>query len=137
MLVRVVVCAAVITTAAICSASPAAGKPVITVSGGIATSPLPFPQCQAGQDRESPGCVEKPDANSVGAMARCRDGSYSHSQTHSGTCSGHHGVAQWCPCGSVVGESSFKTVNRQASVIDAKRVVWIDGSRTQNPESRT
>ncbi|XBL81623.1 DUF3761 domain-containing protein [Mycobacterium shigaense] len=38
-------------------------------------------------------------------MARCRDGSYSHSQTHSGTCSGHRGVAQWCPCNSVSGQS--------------------------------
>lgn len=27
--------------------------------------------------------------------ARCRDGSYSYSQTHSGTCSSHGGVAQW------------------------------------------
>lgn len=93
MLVRAVVFAAAITTAAIGSASPAAGKPVISASGGIATSPLPFLQCPAGEDRESPGCVEKPDPNSVGAMARCRDGSYSHSQTHSGTCSGHHGVS--------------------------------------------
>ena len=31
----------------------------------------------------------------VGATARCRDGSYSFSQHRSGTCSGHHGVAEW------------------------------------------
>ncbi|MBW0012238.1 DUF3761 domain-containing protein, partial [Mycobacterium sp.] len=37
----------------------------------------------------------------------CRDGTYSHSQTHSGTCSGHHGVAQWCPCTSASGQSSL------------------------------
>ncbi|WP_096439014.1 DUF3761 domain-containing protein [Mycobacterium shigaense] len=71
----------------------------------MAISWLPFPECPAGQDQESPGCVEKPDPNSSGAMARCRDGSYSHSQTHSGTCSGHRGVAQWCPCNSVSGQS--------------------------------
>ncbi|WP_231964587.1 MULTISPECIES: DUF3761 domain-containing protein [unclassified Mycobacterium] len=40
-------------------------------------------------------------------MARCRDGTYSHSQTHSGTCSGHHGVAQWCPCNIAAGQSSL------------------------------
>lgn len=30
-----------------------------------------------------------------GATARCRDGSYSFSRHHSGTCSRHGGVAQW------------------------------------------
>ena len=31
----------------------------------------------------------------AGASARCRDGSYSFSQHHSGTCSHHGGVAEW------------------------------------------
>jgi hypothetical protein len=31
----------------------------------------------------------------AGASARCRDGSYSFSQNHRGTCSHHGGVAQW------------------------------------------
>jgi hypothetical protein len=30
-----------------------------------------------------------------GASAKCRDGSYSFSRHHSGTCSHHGGVAQW------------------------------------------
>lgn len=30
-----------------------------------------------------------------GATAICRDGQYSYSQHHSGTCSGHGGVATW------------------------------------------
>jgi hypothetical protein len=30
-----------------------------------------------------------------GASARCRDGTYSFSRHHSGTCSGHGGVASW------------------------------------------
>ena len=30
-----------------------------------------------------------------GATAQCRDGSYSFSQSHSGTCSHHGGVAKW------------------------------------------
>jgi len=30
----------------------------------------------------------------TGATARCGDGSYSFSEHHSGTCSGHHGVAE-------------------------------------------
>jgi len=31
----------------------------------------------------------------VGATAQCRDGSYSFSQNHRGTCSHHGGVAVW------------------------------------------
>jgi hypothetical protein len=31
----------------------------------------------------------------AGVTARCKDGTYSSSQTHSGTCSHHGGVAQW------------------------------------------
>jgi hypothetical protein len=39
--------------------------------------------------------VERPDGSSAGASAKCRDGSYSHSQHRSGTCSGHGGVDAW------------------------------------------
>jgi hypothetical protein len=35
------------------------------------------------------------DTPPPGATALCRDGTYSFSQTHSGTCSHHGGVAQW------------------------------------------
>jgi hypothetical protein len=35
-----------------------------------------------------------------GATARCRDGSYSYSQHHSGTCSYHGGVAVWLDAGA-------------------------------------
>jgi hypothetical protein len=31
----------------------------------------------------------------AGASAQCRDGSYSFSHSHRGTCSGHGGVAGW------------------------------------------
>jgi hypothetical protein len=52
-------------------------------------------QCPPGYDEEQPGCIERPDPNSNGAEAQCRDGSYSHARHHSGACSGHGGVAQW------------------------------------------
>jgi len=35
------------------------------------------------------------EAPPQGATAKCRDGTYSYSQHHSGTCSGHGGVASW------------------------------------------
>ena len=31
----------------------------------------------------------------IGATAICRDGSYSYSQNHRGTCSYHGGVSKW------------------------------------------
>ena len=34
-------------------------------------------------------------ADPAGATAQCRDGSYSFSRTHSGTCSHHGGVGRW------------------------------------------
>jgi hypothetical protein len=44
-------------------------------------------------------CVVVPSATAgsapAGATARCRDGTYSFSQHHSGTCSHHGGVAAW------------------------------------------
>lgn len=43
-------------------------------------------------------CVHRPmKANRapVGATAKCRDGTYSFSQSRRGTCSWHGGVAQW------------------------------------------
>ena len=39
--------------------------------------------------------IESPSDNQSGATARCKDGTYSHSQHRSGTCSGHGGVAEW------------------------------------------
>jgi hypothetical protein len=43
-------------------------------------------------------CVHRPVRSSsipVGASARCRDGTYSFSQSRRGTCSWHGGVAAW------------------------------------------
>lgn len=60
-------------------------------------APDPAPaDCGPGTYRNSSGnCVPRPDSNSSGATALCKDGSYSHSQHRSGTCSGHGGVRQW------------------------------------------
>jgi Protein of unknown function (DUF3761) len=35
------------------------------------------------------------NADAAGAIARCKDGTYSHAKSHSGACSRHGGVAEW------------------------------------------
>jgi hypothetical protein len=35
------------------------------------------------------------NSDPTGAIAKCKDGLYSHSKHHTGTCSRHGGVAQW------------------------------------------
>ncbi len=47
-----------------------------------------------------------------GATALCRDGTYSFSQTHSGTCSHHGGVAQWLDGASAPPPGSSVTLGR-------------------------
>jgi len=41
--------------------------------------------------------VQSSNGIPAGATAQCRDGSYSFSLHHSGTCSGHRGVMRWLP----------------------------------------
>ncbi|MCV7075106.1 DUF3761 domain-containing protein [Mycobacterium szulgai] len=58
--------------------------------------------CGSGYYQNSDGkCIPRPTPGSPGggappgATAICRDGDYSFSTHHSGTCSGHGGVQQW------------------------------------------
>jgi len=46
-----------------------------------------------GDEVHSPSCGPQHDHESP--TAQCRDGSFSYSHHHSGTCSHHGGVAQW------------------------------------------
>jgi len=47
-----------------------------------------------GQDVHSPAHTKDGKAP-AGATAKCRDGTYSFSKSHRGTCSRHGGVAEW------------------------------------------
>lgn len=40
-------------------------------------------------------CVHNPDTNPAGATAQCRDGLYTYSEHHSGSCSREGGVSRW------------------------------------------
>ncbi len=55
----------------------------------------------------------------VGATAQCRDGTYSFSQHHSGTCSYHGGVAAWLTAGSATIAPSPPTTATSAAATSA------------------
>ena len=75
-------------------------------NGGAASSTTSQAKAQANPNCTNNGTytnsngqtVKRPENCSTapkGATAQCRDGSYSFSQSHSGTCSHHGGVAKW------------------------------------------
>jgi hypothetical protein len=72
---------------------------VATTATGLASPPARSgPPCYIS--KISGDCVPDPEqapAPPPGWHAQCRDGTYSFSEHHSGTCSGHHGVQQWNP----------------------------------------
>lgn len=72
---------------------------VTSVGTYVAPAPAPAPSCPNGTYVNSAGNTvcspySSPSAP-AGATAQCVDGTYSFSQSHSGTCSHHGGVATW------------------------------------------
>lgn len=77
------------------SSASADGQFVVGLSA-MPMSPIPVSQCPPGYYANSYGtCVERPDQNPSSPTALCCDGTTSHSQHRSGTCSSHGGVCQW------------------------------------------
>ena len=77
-----------------------AGNANKTACRGTVAAPAPRPAPAARVAAPAPAGTHAPSAAThatgpQGATARCRDNTYSHSATHSGTCSQHGGVAQW------------------------------------------
>ncbi len=75
---------------------------VTSIGTYVAPAPAPAPaapSCPNGTYVNSAGNTVCSPYNSpsapAGATAQCGDGTYSFSQSHSGTCSHHGGVAQW------------------------------------------
>lgn len=72
--------------------------PKVTAVGTyVAPAPsVSAPSSSGGGYTNSQGnYVPSPSSNPAGATARCRDGTYSYSQSRRGTCSHHGGVATW------------------------------------------
>lgn len=94
------------TTAALVAPVAPAGTPVYTPPPAPAYTPPPAPATTLPPVPAGDGTYTNVDGNTIpdpvsaaappaGATAQCNDGTYSFSQHHSGTCSGHGGVAQW------------------------------------------
>jgi Protein of unknown function (DUF3761) len=79
------------------AAPAAASKPAAAAAAPTAASkPAPAAKPVASASAASTATAEHSVNNdATGATAKCKDGSYSHSTTHSGTCSRHGGVAEW------------------------------------------
>jgi Protein of unknown function (DUF3761) len=75
-------------------ASPAAGQCVVPNEGHLQRHDCYDNRYHHPRHVPSPSTDVPPTAT-----ARCRDGAYSFSEHRSGTCSGHHGVAQWLKSG--------------------------------------
>jgi hypothetical protein len=77
-----------------------------------------------------------PSAPPSGATALCRDGTYSYSKHHSGTCSYHGGVAKWLD-GSGTGRSSrARKVNVGQTVLLRARTATSGCTLGPNPDRR-
>lgn len=114
---RAVFAATVIAAATVAVAPTAGAVPAlvrISGTGPIATSP--FLECPRGfyKSKSTGDCVENPDDNSVGGIP-CADGTYSHSETSSGTCSDHGGEAQGAPAAAAASSASAATLPQASS----------------------
>jgi hypothetical protein len=62
----------------------------------VAPAPKPAPAPKsAAAPKATAGSGESVNNNPSGAIAQCKDGTYSHAKTHQGACSRHGGVAKW------------------------------------------
>ncbi len=81
-------------------AAAAAPAPAAAPAAPAAAPAAPAPAAAAAQPKSSTASKSAPTAKAgntdpTGATAKCKDGTYSKSQHHSGTCSSHGGVAEW------------------------------------------
>ncbi len=65
------------------------------VGHALTAAPAAAPAAEGSAASGKAPTVARPGDAPANATAKCRDGTYSASQTHSGSCSHHGGVAEW------------------------------------------
>src|SRR5579884_1903204 len=70
---------------------------VSTAAKQATSKPVAAPKTAAAAPKRTASATSASveDKNPAGAIAQCRDGTYSHAKTHTGACSRHGGVAKW------------------------------------------
>jgi hypothetical protein len=76
------------------AATPAAAAPAAAAPAAAAAAAAPAAAKSSTASKSAPTAATS-NTDPTGATAKCKDGTYSKSQHHSGTCSSHGGVAQW------------------------------------------
>jgi len=80
-----------------------AAKPAAAATGSATPAPAApaaaaapaAPAAKSASATKSAPTATAGNTDPTGATAKCKDGTYSKSQHHSGTCSSHGGVADW------------------------------------------
>jgi uncharacterized protein DUF3761 len=131
----------VIAVATLAPVPMAGAVPAVVTIGGvgptIATSPPPFLTCTPNQYTNSDGvCVERPVQSPggppPGATAQCNDGDWSFSTHRPGTCSGHGGVLQWCPCSAASAASGSPSASMVQASVPNMRIDAVLGQSCSN-----
>jgi hypothetical protein len=73
------------------SATPAPAAPAAPAPAAASAAPA----AKSASTTKSAPTATAGNTDPTGATAKCKDGTYSKSQHHSGTCSSHGGVADW------------------------------------------
>jgi hypothetical protein len=81
--------------AAATAAAPAAAAPAAATAAAAKPAAAKPAAAKAAAPAATASTGTSVNNDATGATAKCKDGSYSHSKTHSGTCSKHGGVATW------------------------------------------
>jgi large subunit ribosomal protein L22e/Meckel syndrome type 1 protein len=65
------------------------------LNGTSAPAPKPAAAPATARKASAPSAASVEDKNPAGAIAQCKDGTYSHAKQRTGACSRHGGVAKW------------------------------------------
>jgi hypothetical protein len=77
------------------AAKPTMMQRVRGMFGGSSTAAAPATKAAAPRRTAAAAPASALDRNPAGAIAQCKDGTYSHSKVRNGACSRHGGVAKW------------------------------------------
>ena len=78
-----------------CSGHGGVQKAAAAPAAPAAPAAAPAAQAKSSTASKSAPTAKAGNTDPTGATAKCKDGTYSKSQHHSGTCSSHGGVAEW------------------------------------------